>query len=280
MPETAAAKKRTYKVTGKYNGTHAAKMQKKAEEIGCNYIVEGGKGKFVPKVKTPEAPPAPEAPKTSSAAPVTPKAPDPPKPPVTKKFTKDDTAESDFIGALKRTVTDPDEVIVDPAAATEKSGEKSDTAATTTADPAKTTTDGGAKTEEKSESKEDPPPPGWEDFDFKFDDEDVEVMLDMLPLLTIPISSLIAWFFNRTLIPEQITMPEWKRKLLRPGVKHYGGKLFKMICTPEFFWTALVAFILFDAFFASVKNTPEGGGGTEHTKEHEETKDTEYSEVA
>lgn len=216
----AAAVKPKYGQRG-FAGVHAAKMQKKADAMGMDYK----DGKFVPKeapaAKPPASKPAPKAPPASR-----------------REFSKSDTAEDDFFEALNRTEVPAGEPEPEPEPAKAPEPE-----------PAPGTS---------SETPPGPEPePSWADEFGEFDDADVDAALEMLPLLTIPFSTIIAHMFGRTLVPEDISMPDWKKKLLRPGVKHYGAKLFKMICTPEFFWTALAGFVLFDAFFHSYKNPPE-----------------------
>lgn len=84
--------------------------------------------------------------------------------------------------------------------------------------------------------------------------------------------------FGRTLVVEQIEMSDFKKNLLRPGIKHYGYKIMKMICNPEFFWTALVGIMIFDGIFNSVKN-PEPPKGRDH-REEPEIHDIPYKDVA
>jgi hypothetical protein len=251
-----------YIKTGKYVGAHKAKMDKKAAEMGMRYE----NGKFYPLEK-PEA--IPIKPKV--------KAPAAPPEPTMRVMTDEDTFKNEFFEALGRTFV-PAAAEPEPPVKVEKEkawydfGEDNDDEEP---EPKKKESENPHSREEPAEEE---PPPGF-GFEFEWDDEDVDKALDMIPLITIPISSIIAWFFGRTLQPEMISMPEWKRNLLRPGVKHYGAKIMQAISTPEFFWTALVGLILFDALFNSTKD-PEGPKHTDYHEEEEEEDITDHREVA
>jgi hypothetical protein len=243
-----------------YKGVYAAKMQKQAELVGCDYI----NGKFVKK-KAPPAEPAAKAKSNSASEPMK-----------MRVIKEDETYKSEFFKALHNTVIEPGEKLPEepatPPAPEPKAGEPKKEEPKTAEEPKK-----GESAEKEEPKAAEEPPPGF-GFDFEWDDEDVDKALDMIPLITIPISSLIAWFFNRTLNPELITMPEWKKNLLRPGVKHYGKKIMEAISTPEFFWTALVGLIIFDALFNSVKNPTDPG--EEKNKEEQEEEWHEAAEAA